>query len=296
VNRWLVTGSAGMLGCDLTSLLRQRGVMVTGLARPDLDVTDAAAVSAAIADARPDVVVNCAAWTAVDLAESCEDEALAVNGHGAANVAAGCASVGARMIQLSTDYVFDGIAAHPYAEAAAPGPASAYGRTKLAGERAVLAVLPESGYVVRTAWLYGAHGKNFVRTMIELERRQDTVAVVDDQHGQPTWTASVAARLLDLISAGAPPGVYHATCSGETTWFELAREVFRLLGADPGRVTPTDSAAVARPAPRPAYSVLGHDGWARASLAPIADWRVVLAEAFPALAEAASVPAAESAG
>ncbi len=294
MSSWLVTGADGMLGQDLTAMLRRRGTAVTALARPDLDITDPAAVSAAIAHYRPGIVVNCAAWTNVDLAETHEAEALAVNGQGAASIAAACAASGAlsasgaRMIQLSTDYVFDGTATRPYSETAEPAPASAYGRTKLAGEQAVLRHLPETGYVVRTAWLYGAHGRNFIRTMIELERRQDTVAVVDDQRGQPTWTAAVAAQILALASAGAPPGVYHATCSGETTWFGLAREVFRLLGADPDRVTPTTSSALARPAPRPAYSVLGHDRWAPAALVPPAEWRTVLAEAFPALAEAAA--------
>ena len=192
-------------------MLRRRGTAVTALARPDLDITDPAAVSAAIAHYRPGIVVNCAAWTNVDLAETHEAEALAVNGQGAASIAAACAASGAlsasgaRMIQLSTDYVFDGTATRPYSETAEPAPASAYGRTKLAGEQAVLRHLPETGYVVRTAWLYGAHGRNFIRTMIELERRQDTVAVVDDQRGQPTWTAAVAAQILALASPALRP-------------------------------------------------------------------------------------------
>jgi dTDP-4-dehydrorhamnose reductase len=288
VSGWLITGAGGMLGWDLVSSLRQDGTVVAGLSRADLDVTDEAAVASIVAAHKPDVVVNCAAWTSVDVAESREPEALQVNGAGAANVAAACAACGARMIQLSTDYVFDGAATLPYPESAVPGPVSAYGRTKLAGERAVLEQLPESGYVVRTAWLYGEHGKNFVRTMIELAGRQDTVAVVDDQRGQPTWTAALAAQIVALAAADAPPGIYHATCSGQTTWFALAREVFRLLGADPDRVKPTTSSTLARPAPRPAFSVLGHAGWARAGLAPLADWREVLHEAFPALARAAA--------
>ena len=287
VSQWLVTGAAGMLGRDLVAALEQRGTAVTGLARQDLDVTDAEAVSTAVERFRPDVVVNCAAWTAVDLAESHEAEAFAANGHGAAHLAAACASVGARMIQLSTDYVFGGTSARPYAETDAVGPVSAYGRTKLAGEQSVLDELPEAGYIVRTAWLYGAHGHNFVRTMIRLERTQHEVAVVDDQRGQPTWTRAVADQIVSLMSSGAPGGIYHATCSGETTWFGLAREVFSLLGADPLRVTPTTTTMAARPAPRPAYSVLGHDGWARAGLPRLDDWRTVLHQAFPALAEAA---------
>jgi len=287
VSRWLVTGAGGMLGRDLTALLEQRGTAVTGLARQDLDVTDAEAVSTAIKHFQPDIVVNCAAWTAVDLAESREAEALAANGHGAAHLAAACAAVGARMVQLSTDYVFGGSAARPYAETDAVGPVSAYGRTKLAGEQSVLDQLPEAGFVVRTAWLYGAHGHNFVRTMIRLERTQQEVTVVDDQRGQPTWTAAVADRIVSLMASAAPAGIYHATCSGETTWFGLAREVFSLLGADPLRVTATTTSMVSRPAPRPAYSVLGHDGWALAGLPPLDDWRTVLRQAFPALVEAA---------
>lgn len=287
MSRWLVTGSRGMLGCDLTALLEAGGTAVTGLARRDLDVTDGAAVSAAVKELRPDVVVNCAAWTAVDLAEGQEADALATNGDGAANLAAACAATGARLVQLSTDYVFDGTASRPYAETDAVAPASAYGRTKLAGEESVRDLLPEAGYVVRTAWLYGAHGPNFVRTMMRLERTQEEVAVVDDQRGQPTWTAAVAHQIVGLMSSGAPAGVYHATCSGETTWFGLAREVFSLLGADPLRVKPMTTSMMARPAPRPAYSVLGHDGWASAGLPPLGDWRTVLHEAFPALVETA---------
>jgi dTDP-4-dehydrorhamnose reductase len=165
-----------------------------------------------------------------------------------------------------------------------PAPGTAYGRTKLAGEQAVLDRLDGTGYVVRTAWLYGAHGPNFVRTMIRLEQQRPDLDVVDDQHGQPTWTMDVADRIVALVSSGAPAGVYHATSSGETTWFGLAREVFRLLGADPDRVRPVGSAAYVRPAPRPAYSVLGHDAWSRAGLSPIGDWRLALRQAFPALA------------
>ena len=147
--------------------------------------------------------------------------------------------------------------------------------------------LPGTGYVVRTAWLYGAHGPSFVRTMIRMERDRPAVDVVDDQRGQPTWTVDVAGRIVALVKSGAPAGVYHATSSGETTWFGLAREVYRLLGADPDRVRPVGSAAYPRPAPRPAYSVLGHDAWSRVGLRPIADWRAALRQAFPALAAAA---------
>jgi dTDP-4-dehydrorhamnose reductase len=285
-----------MLGTDLVAALASRGEAVTGLDRAGLDVTDAASVTDAITRHRPDVVVNCAAWTAVDDAEASEEQALAVNAGYADRLAAGCAAAGARMVQVSTDYVFAGDAGRPYAEDDVPAPRTAYGRTKLAGERAVLARLPESGYVVRTAWLYGAHGGNFVRTMIKLQDQRPAVDVVDDQHGQPTWTADVAGQIIALIHAAAPPGVYHATSSGQTTWFGLAQEIFGLLGADPARVRPVPSSTLSRPAPRPAYSVLGHGAWARLGVPPIGEWRAALHRAFPELlaAQRADVAGAQT--
>ena len=286
MSRWLIAGAGGMLGQDLAAALRADGEDVAGLTRHDLDVTDERAVRAALRGCAPDVVVNCAAWTAVDDAEAHEAEALGVNGCGAEHLAAACAADRVRLVHLSTDYVFGGDARRPYAETDATGPRTAYGRTKLAGEQAVLKLLPDTGYVVRTAWLYGAHGPNFVRTMIRLERERPSVDVVADQRGQPTWTADVAGQMIALIRSRAAAGVYHATSCGEATWFELAREVFRLLGADPGRVRATTTGAFPRPAPRPAYSVLGHDGWAGAGIEPIGDWRLALQRAFPALTKA----------
>ena len=283
MTRWLVTGAGGMLGADLVAALAARGEPVTGLDRAALDVTDASAAADTVAAARPAVVVNCAAWTAVDEAETAEDRAMAANGDGPACLAAACAAAGSRLVHVSTDYVFAGDAVRPYAEDDVPAPRTAYGRTKLAGEQAVLDRLPGAGYVVRTAWLYGAHGPNFVRTMIRLEAQRPAVDVVDDQHGQPTWTADVAAQIIALVEAGAQPGIYHATSGGQTTWYGLAREVFGLLGADTSRVHPVPTSAMPRPAPRPGYSVLGHGAWAAAGLAPIGDWRPALHRAFPAV-------------
>ncbi|HEY1620005.1 MAG TPA: dTDP-4-dehydrorhamnose reductase [Streptosporangiaceae bacterium] len=293
---WLVTGGAGMLGRDMTSVLLAAGAQVTALRRDELDITSQDAVLTAVRRLRPQVVVNCAAWTAVDDAESHEAAAMAVNGGGAANLAAACAAVGARLVQVSTDYVFGGTAARPYAEYQATGPRSAYGRTKLAGEQAVLSRLPEAGYVVRTAWLYGAHGRSFVGTMIRLAGQQDRVRVVDDQAGQPTWTADVARQILLLLRSGAEPGIYHATSTGQTTWHGLASEVFRLLGTDPGRVEAIASGDLVRPAPRPAYSVLGHDRWQAAGLPAPPPWRESLAQAFPAITAVAARAAGPPAG
>jgi dTDP-4-dehydrorhamnose reductase len=283
--RWLVTGAAGMLGRDLVDVLTARGAPVTALARADLDVTDAAAVKAAVAG--HDVVVHAAAWTDVDGAEAHERDATAVNGGGTRLVAAACADTGARLLHVSTDYVFPGSATAPYPEDAPTDPVNAYGRSKLAGERAVAELLPAAGYVVRTAWLYGAHGRNFVTTMLRLAGERDTLDVVDDQRGQPTWSGALAARLVDLGTAAvadrAPAGVYHGTASGETTWCGLARAIFAGAGLDPARVRPTTSEAFVRPARRPAYSVLGHARWAAAGLPPMAHWQAMLTEALPGL-------------
>ena len=298
MTRWLVTGASGMLGRDLTALLAARNEEFTALARADLDLTDADAVMAAVSAVKPDVVVNCAAWTAVDAAEEHEAAALAVNGHGAASLAAACASAGALLVHPSTDYVFDGRASAPYAEGAPTAPAGAYGRTKLAGEQAVRAAMPDASYVVRTAWLYGAHGKNFVKTMLRLAMNGTAPGVVADQHGQPTWTADVAAQVCALIDKSAAPGIYHATSSGQTTWFGLAEEIFALYqdqGQDQGQGRQADSERVRltpraittadypTPAKRPAYSVLGHDAWHAAGIAPIGDWKAALHRAFPAI-------------
>lgn len=287
---WLVTGAGGMLGRDVLDRLAAAGERATGLERAVLDVTDAGAVGAALAAHRPAVVVNAAAWTAVDDAESEEDQALEVNGTGPRVLAEGCRESGAVLLHVSTDYVFAGDATAPYAEDAPVAPRSAYGRTKAVGELAVREALPETGYVVRTAWLYGAGGRNFVRTMIRLEGVKESLGVVNDQRGQPTWTVDLADRLVRLgraaLDGTAPAGVYHGTSAGETTWFGLTREIFSLLGADPERVRPTTSAAFARPAPRPAYSVLGHERWRAAGIEPIRDWREALREAFPSLVEA----------
>ncbi|MFI6651943.1 dTDP-4-dehydrorhamnose reductase [Streptomyces sp. NPDC050529] len=284
---WLVTGAAGMLGQDLMAALAHEDVTAVAADRTALDIADPGSVREAFAAHRPAVVVNCAAWTAVDDAESQEAAALRVNGTGPAVLAAACREHGTVLLHVSTDYVFAGDGARPYGEDAPTAPRSAYGRTKLAGERAVLETLPGTGYVVRTAWLYGAGGANFVRTMIRLEGVKDTLDVVDDQRGQPTWTVDLAGRLVRLGQAAldgtAPAGVYHGTSGGETTWFGFTREIFRLLGADPARVRPTTSGAFARPAPRPAYSVLAHERFAAAGIEPVRDWRTALEEAFPAL-------------
>ncbi|MEV1332518.1 dTDP-4-dehydrorhamnose reductase [Micromonospora costi] len=283
MTRLLVTGAGGMLGQDLLAVLASRAdLKVTGATRADLDVTDAAAVRAAVAG--HDLVINSAAWTDVDGAETHEEAATAVNGHGVAHLAAACAETGARLIQVSTDYVFPGDADRPYPEDAPTAPVNAYGRSKLVGEQSVTRLLPDAGYIVRTAWLYGAHGPNFVATMLRLAQHREHLDVVDDQHGQPTWSYALATRLVALADAAlagrAAPGVYHGTCAGQTTWYGLARAAFVLNGLDPDRIRPTTSDRFPRPAPRPAYSVLGHSRWTAAGLPAMPDWHATLTASF----------------
>ena len=268
--RVLVTGAGGMLAHDLVPALRAAGHAVTPARRADLDITDPAACVAAV-DGH-DLVVNAAAWTAVDDAESHEAAAFAINALGAANIARTAAAEGARLVHVSTDYVFDGQATEPYAADAPVCPRSAYGRTKAAGEWAVRALCPES-YVVRTAWLYGAGGPNFVATMTRLAGERETVSVVDDQVGQPTWTVDLADLIVRLVASSAPYGVYHGTSSGQVSWFGFTQAIFEELGLDPDRVQPTTTEAFPRPAPRPAWSVLSHDSLEAACVAPIRDWR-----------------------
>lgn len=269
--RWFVTGSNGMLGTDLVALLRAKGDPVTAATRQKVDLLDPETVTQAI-DTH-DVVVNCAAWTAVDDAEEHEAEAFQANAEIPGVLARACAKTGARMVQVSTDYVFDGSASTPYAEDAEISPTSAYGRTKAAGEQSVRAALPDRHLVVRTAWLYGAHGGCFPKTIARLVRERGAVAVVTDQVGQPTWTRDVAGLIVRLVEAGAPAGTYHATSSDRCSWFDFARAVVDADGGDPSVVGKTTSAAFPRPAPRPAYSVLGHATLVAAGIEPIGDWR-----------------------
>ncbi|MDN5790879.1 MAG: dTDP-4-dehydrorhamnose reductase [Micrococcales bacterium] len=263
-----------MLARDLVPALAAAGHHVTPARRTELDVTDPVRCDEVVAGY--DLVINTAAWTAVDEAETHEAQAFAVNATGAANLATAAAHHGAALVQLSTDYVFDGQATEPYAAEHPTAPRSAYGRTKLAGEWAIRALCPES-WVVRTAWLYGAGGPNFVTTMIRLAAERETLSVVDDQVGQPTSTVDVADLIVRLVAGPAAYGIYHATASGRTSWHGFARAIFDTLGLDPDRVHPTTTAAFPRPAPRPAFSVLSHDTLTTAGVTPIDDWRSGLA-------------------
>lgn len=285
--RWLITGSHGQLGTDLQLALADvPGADVRAVGHADLDIADSRAVEALFADFGPTVVVNAAAYTAVDLAEEHEDDAYRVNATGPAVLAAAAARQGARLIHVSTDYVFAGDGDRPYDVDDAPAPLGAYGRTKLAGEIAVRELHPADSYVVRTAWVYGATGTNFVKTMVRLEGERDTVSVVDDQRGAPTWSADLARGLIELGRSSVPAGVLHCTNAGDTTWCGFTRAIFTELGADPARVLPVTTAEFPRPAPRPAYSVLSLRSWDGAGLTPLPEWNDALHSAFAAHGDA----------
>ncbi|GAA0526739.1 NAD(P)-dependent oxidoreductase [Saccharopolyspora subtropica] len=299
----LVPGGHGQVGSELRRLLSARpGALVHAPGSGELDITDPEQVDDAVdsfaetardAELRP-VVVNAAAYTAVDAAESEPDRAARVNTDGPAALAVACRESGLPLLHISTDYVFPGDADRPYEPTDETGPRTVYGRTKLAGERAVL----ESGaraWIVRTAWVYGARGGNFVRTIARLSAQRETLSVVDDQLGCPTWAADLARGLVELAERvadrrGPEQKVLHCTNSGQASWWEFARAIFEELGLDPSRVHPCTTADFPRPAPRPAYSVLSDAAWRAAGLTPLRPWREALAAAFAQDGEALRTP------
>jgi dTDP-4-dehydrorhamnose reductase len=271
--RVLITGAAGMLGRDVEEAARGAGHDVLALTHADLDITDTEAVHEAVAAAAPDAVVNCAAWTDVDGAESAEALATAVNGDGPGHVAAAAAATGAFVVSVSTDYVFDGRAREPYVESDPTAPLGAYGRSKLAGEHAVAAAAPGRHAIVRTSWLFGAHGPNFVATMLRVAGERDELTVVDDQVGCPTFTGHLAPALI-AIAQSERTGILHVAGSGCCSWWDLARATFEAAGHGV-RLHPGRTVDLGRPAPRPAWSVLGTE---RADTPVLPAWQDGLAD------------------
>lgn len=289
---WLVVGANGQLGKALSVVLGERGITFRAWGSEDIDVRSALLTLQYISALKPAVIVNAAAWTDVDGAEGNVDSAYAVNAEGALNLANAAKAVGAVFAHVSTDYVFSGVGATPWKEDDLRAPVSVYGKTKAAGEVAVLSHYAEASYIFRTAWLYSQWGKNFAKTMTRLALLGESeVRVVDDQVGQPTSSLDLASQIIDTVVAKLPFGIYHATNSGQASWFEFASEIFGLAGASIDRVVRTDSSAFARPARRPAYSVLGHDAWKAVgadgiSLEPMRDWRLALTNAMPVIISA----------
>jgi dTDP-4-dehydrorhamnose reductase len=242
-----------MLGRDVVLAATNAGHIVSGPGHNELDITDPDAVLARAERDRPDVVINCAAWTDVDGAEATEEQAMAVNGVGAGNVAGAAAAVGAKIVYVSTDYVFDGAKESPYVEVDEPSPRSAYGRTKLAGEEATAAA-NRRHFIVRSSWLFGIGGRNFVETMLQLATDHGEVLVVRDQVGSPTYTWHLAAGIVRLIE-GSTWGIHHMAAAGTCSWYDFAREIFDQAEVE-CKVLSATTDMLARPAPRPAYSAL----------------------------------------
>ena len=284
---WLITGGSGQLGIAVSQELDKLGIAFDAWSSKDLDITQSSRVTEAIEKLAPTVVINCAAWTDVDGAESNEIDASRVNSDGPDNLALATKLCDSKLIHVSTDYVFSGDSQTPWQVADEINPQSAYGRTKAQGDSRVLATYPKGSFIVRTAWLYSPWGKNFAKTMTKLTLKGDgEVRVVNDQVGQPTSASDLAKQLVELGLSTSPTGIYHGTNSGQATWFEFAQEIFKLAGADVGRVTPVSSSEYPRPAKRPSYSVLSHDAWANTSVKPLRDWRIALADAMPAIISA----------
>ena len=288
MTRVLVLGANGMLGHDLVGRLSNHEIC--GMGRSELDITDASAVDEAVAGR--EVVINAAAYTAVDAAEDDEDLAYAVNADGPRNIASACRHHNARLIHVSTDYIFDGSERTPYRETSLGNPRTVYGASKYKGESAVLEEWSSQSIILRTSWLYGIHGQSFPRTILRAGRELDLLEVVDDQTGQPTWTRDVVDMIDRLISRDIKRGIFHGTNSGSTTWHGFASAIFEMAGWDTSRVRKTSSDAYVRRALRPAYSVLGHDNWNSHELPTPRNWREALADAWESgLSEAAQAEA-----
>jgi dTDP-4-dehydrorhamnose reductase len=282
--KWLITGASGQLGVALQEELARRDIEFIATNSSELDVTKPLIANQLVDLIKPSVIVNAAAWTDVDGAESNRFEAYSVNSLGAQNLAIAANKVGARLVQISTDYVFSGDGSVPWSENAPVNPQSVYGSTKSEGESFVLTALPSKSYVIRTAWLYSKTGKNFAKTMANLAlSNSGDVSVVNDQIGQPTSSADLATQIVELVMSKAPTGIYHGTNSGQATWFEFAQEIFSLVGADVSRIIPVSTSEFPRPAKRPAYSVLGHDAWTGTTVPALRNWKIGLSEAMPAI-------------
>ena len=275
------------MGIAVSQELDKHGIAFDAWSSKDLDITQSSNTSEVIEKLSPIVIINCAAWTDVDGAESHEIDASRVNTDGPENLAIAAKRCNSKLIHVSTDYVFSGDSQSPWQIADEINPQSAYGRTKAQGESRVLANHSENSFIVRTAWLYSPWGKNFAKTVTKLAiQGTGEVRVVNDQVGQPTSASDLAKQLVELGLSTSPAGIFHGTNSGQVSWCEFAQEIFNLAGADVGRVTPVSSSEYPRLAKRPSYSVLSHDAWANTSVKPLRDWRIALAEAMPAIISA----------
>ncbi len=287
-DRIVITGAGGQVGGFLAGEAARRGREVSALTHKQWDITDPLAAERFISE--DDLVINCAAFTNVDAAEAEPDAAYAINATGPENIAHACARVGARLVHISTDYVFSGEQRHPYEVGDETGPLGVYGQTKLAGELAVLAALPDAT-IVRTSWVYtGGGGNDFVAVMRRLAGTDREIDVVDDQTGSPTYAKDLVAALFEAGEAHIRGPILHAANDGAVSRFEQARAVFEEVGADPERVRPVSTAQVPRPARRPVYTALSMAMSVRAGLTPLRSWRDALAEALAVPVDGGPIP------
>jgi len=278
---WLVTGATGQLGIAIQLALKSSCVNYLPLSSKELDITNEARVNQVLEKYRPEVILNTAAWTDVDRAESQKDKVFDVNANGPKYLAQAAKKLSATFIQVSTDYVFSGRGKEPWQEFSATYPETIYGLSKLEGEKKVREYYPENSYVVRTAWLYSQHRSNFLKKMLKIAiTSKDLVKVVSDQVGQPTYAKDLAEQIISLEKAKPTPGIYHGTNSGQASWYEFAKEIFNLCGEDTSRVIPAKSSDYIRPAKRPLYSVLGHAGWEQSNVPAMRNWKIALMEAL----------------
>ena len=278
---WLILGANGQLGKSLQTVLATNNISFTAVDRQTLDITDRDACIKLFNSLSPEVVVNCAAWTAVDLAEDNEAEAFRINCDATRNIAIAARNINAINVHVSTDYVFSGVADTPYDVESPTAPVSVYGKSKLCGEVAIAEEYPDRSYVVRTAWLYSPHGGNFVKTMIRKARSASAVRVVSDQLGQPTLAADLAQHIVDLVANQAPFGIFHGTNSGVASWYDLTVEIYTQLGVDTSLVSPVPTSEYPTKAVRPKYSVLGHAHTIDCGVAEMQNWKTALQESLP---------------
>ncbi|MGN7456721.1 dTDP-4-dehydrorhamnose reductase [Paenibacillus pasadenensis] len=269
----LVTGANGQLGKELALWQPEDGLNIVGLGRDELDITSLEQCRKAMEELKPDVVIHCAAYTAVDQAETDRDGAYRVNAAGTRNVALAAREAGAKLIYVSTDYVFDGQAERPYEEYDLPNPKTVYGKSKLAGEQLVQS-LHDRWFIVRTSWVYGKHGANFVKTMLRLGAEKDRLSIVSDQFGSPTYTKDFAALLLELARSEAY-GIYHASNTGSCSWHEFAQAIFEEAGLK-AQADPCTTEEFPRPAPRPKFSIMDHGAIRVNGFNELPEWREAL--------------------
>jgi len=280
MERVLLLGGSGILGTEVLRLLQKEKIDYVAPRSTDLDIRDKESVTNLVRNLKPTWIVNCAAWTDVDGAENSFDEACELNEGAIENIATAAGLIGCKVIHVSTDYVFDGESEVPYKEDSLVNPINKYGESKLRGERTLLEALPGS-YVVRTSWLYGVNGKNFVKTIAGKALGQEPARVVDDQVGSPTSAKDLAAGMVSIIRIQPTPGIYNFSNEGSCSWYALAKTIYENVGADPELVKAIDSVSLKLKAKRPKFSLLNKDKWKAAKLAEVTEWDISLKSMLP---------------